>query len=186
MVSGTTAYVAEKMGRRWITSDVSGISLALARHRLITGVFEWYVTQCSPEGQKVEREQGGEPKPLGGTEAVDDPASGFVYPRVPNVSAAILAYDHKVDPIYLVDQPIKSREQGLRRVASPFTVETHSPHRYLTIEEAFGGAPRSQRRREGGRSDPHRGSTAAGRYPSWQRRAGWCSPMWVTPMDTRC
>ncbi len=139
--SGTTAYVAEKMGRRWITSDVSGISLALARHRLITGVFEWYVTQCSPEGQKVERELGGEPVPLGSTDEIDDPATGFVYPRVPNVSAAILAYDQKVDPIYLVDQPIKSREQGLRRVSSPFTVETHSPHRYLTVEEALAEHP---------------------------------------------
>ena len=138
--SGTTAFVAEKMGRRWMTSDVSGISLALARHRLITGVFEWYVTQASPEGQKVEREQGGEPHPLGSTE-IDDPASGFVYPRVPNVSAGILAYDQKVDPIYLVDQPMKSREQGLRRVSSPFTVETHSPHRYLSIEEALAEHP---------------------------------------------
>ncbi len=139
--SGTTAYVAEKMGRRWITSDVSGISLALARHRVITGVFEWYVTQGSPEGQKVERELGGEPQPLVGADGVDDPATGFVYPRVPKVSAAILAYDQKVDPIHLVDQPVKSREQGLRRVSSPFTVETHSPHRYLTIEEALAEHP---------------------------------------------
>ena len=148
--SGTSAYVAEKMGRRWITSDVSGISLALARHRLITGVFEWYVTQASTEGQKVERELGGEPRPLGESEEVDDPASGFVYPRVPKVSAAILAYDQKVDPTYLVDQPIKSREQGLRRVSSPFTVETHSPHRYLTIEEALAEHPRAS---DGARED---------------------------------
>ena len=139
--SGTTAFVAEKMGRRWITSDVSGISLALARHRLITGVYEWYVTRSSPEGQKMERELGGEPPPLGRTEEIDDPATGFVYPRVPKVSAAILAYDQRVDPIYLVDQPTKSREQGLRRVSSPFTVETHSPHRYLTIEEALAEQP---------------------------------------------
>ena len=139
--SGTTAFVAEKMGRRWITSDVSGISLALARHRLITGVFEWYVTQASPEGQTMERQLGGEPQPLQGNDVVDDPATGFVYPRVPKVSAAILAYDQKVDPIDLVDQPIKSREQGLRRVSSPFTVETHSPHRYLTIEEALAEHP---------------------------------------------
>ena len=139
--SGTTAYVAEKMGRRWITGDVSGISLALARHRLITGVFEWYVTQASPEGQKVERELGGEPQPLVGVDGVEDPATGFVYPRVPTVSAGILAYEQKVDPTYLVDKPVKSREQGLRRVSSPFTVETHSPHRYLTIEEALAEHP---------------------------------------------
>ncbi len=134
--SGTTAYVAEKFGRRWITCDVSGISLALARHRLITAVFEWYVTQGSPEGQKIEREMGGDPEPAAKTNRADDPSAGFVYPRVPKVSAAILAYDQKADPIHLVDQPVKSREQGLRRVSSPFTVETHSPHRYLTLEDA--------------------------------------------------
>ena len=140
--SGTTAYVSEMFGRRWITSDVSGISLALARHRLITGVFEWYVTQCSPEGQAMEHELGGElDTPSNG--AIDDPASGFVYPRTPKVSAGILAYDERADPIYLVDQPLKSREQGLRRVSSPFTVETHSPHRYLTVDEALGDGERS-------------------------------------------
>ena len=137
--SGTTAYVAEKLGRRWITSDVSGISLALARHRLITGVYDWYLTQGSQEGQKKEEELGGQSRGTrGGAGEADDPATGFVYPRVPNVSAAILAYDLNVDPIYLVDQPIKSKQPGLRRVSSPFTVETHSPHRYLTIDEALG------------------------------------------------
>ena len=137
--SGTTAYVAEKFGRRWLTSDVSGISLALARHRLITGVYDWYLTQGSQEGQKKEEELGGQSRGTrGGGDEADDPATGFVYPRVPSVSAAILAYDLNVDPICLVDQPIKSKQPGLRRVSSPFTVETHSPHRYLTIDEALG------------------------------------------------
>ena len=135
--SGTTAFVAEKFGRRWITSDVSGISLALARHRLITGVFAWFLTQGSPEGETREKELGGHNLVPVGAEP-DDPSSGFVYPRVPKVSAAILAYDLKADPIYLVDQPIKSKQAGLRRVSSPFTVETHSPHRYLTIDQALG------------------------------------------------
>ena len=115
---------------------MSGISLALARHRLITAVFEWYAIQGTREGQKIEREMGGDSEPAANTNRADDPSAGFVYPRVPKVSAAILAYDQKADPIHLVDQPVKSREQGLRRVSSPFTVETHSPHRYLTLEDA--------------------------------------------------
>ena len=135
--SGTTAYAAEKYGRRWITSDVSGISLALTRHRLITAVHDWYLTQGSAEGEAKEQELGGQSSAADGMYA-DDPASGFVYPRVPKVSAALLAYDLDVEPIYLVDQPHKSKEPGLRRVSSPFTVETHSPHRYLTIDEALG------------------------------------------------
>ena len=141
--SGTTAYVAEKYGRRWITSDVSGISLALTRHRLITAVHDWYLTQGSAEGQAKEQELGGQSSAADGMYA-DDPASGFVYPRVPKVSAAILAYDLDVEPIYVVDQPHKSKEPGLRRVSSPFTVETHSPHRYLTIDEALGEQTRQR------------------------------------------
>ena len=147
--SGTTASVAEKYGRRWITSDVSGISLALARHRLITSVYDWYLTLGSPEGQEKERELGGHRLTSDGGE-YDDPGTGFVYPRVPKVSAAILAYDRKVDPVYLVDQPLKSREAGLRRVSSPFTVETHSPHRYLTVDEALSA---SRGRRDQARGD---------------------------------
>ena len=135
--SGTTAYVAEKYGRRWITSDVSGISSALTRHRLITGVYDWYLTQGSTEGQQKEQELGGQSRAAAGMEA-DDPASGLVYPRVPKISAAILAYERDAEPIYLLDQPLKSKQAGLRRVSSPFTVETHSPHRYLTIDEALG------------------------------------------------
>ena len=142
--SGTTAYVAERLGRRWITSDVSGISLALARHRLITAVYEWYLTQGSTEGRQKEQELGGQSQAAAAGEA-DDPATGFVYPRVPKVSAKILAYDLDVEPIYLVDQPIKSKQAGLRRVSSPFTVETHSPHRYLTIDEALGEKPHKRR-----------------------------------------
>ena len=142
--SGTTAFVAEKLGRRWITSDVSGISLALARHRLITAVYDWYLTQGSSEGREKEEELGGQSQAAAAGEA-DDPATGFVYPRVPKVSAAILAYDLDVEPIYLVDQPIKSKQAGLRRVSSPFTVETHSPHRYLTIDEALGEKPHRRR-----------------------------------------
>lgn len=61
-----------------------------------------------------------------------------MYPRVPKVSAAILADDLEAEPICLVNQPVKGRQPGLRRVSSPFTVETHSPHRYLSIDEALG------------------------------------------------
>ena len=150
--SGTTAFVAEKFGRRWITSDVSGISLALARHRLISGVFEWYVTQSSPEGQKTERKLGGKPRVPADAGRADDPSAGFVYPRVDRVSAAILAYDQTVPPVYLVDMPEKSREAGLRRVSSPFTVETHSPHRYLSLEEA---TMEDQALNDGVRTDVH-------------------------------
>jgi adenine-specific DNA-methyltransferase len=43
--SGTTAYVAEQWGRRWVTIDVSRVPLALARQRLLTATFPWYELQ---------------------------------------------------------------------------------------------------------------------------------------------
>ena len=133
---GTTAYVAEQWGRRWITTDTSGVALAIARQRLLSATYDYYLLQDSAEGSLKESELSGEslppPPQLGGQTDSRDPASGFVYERVPRVSAAILAYDQQVDPILLVNRPIARR--GVVRVASPFTVESHSPWRYVAPE----------------------------------------------------
>ena len=72
------------------------------------------------------------PRSEGKSNAVD-PASGFVYERVPYVSAASLAYDHPPSHTLLVDKPHKKK--GVRRIASPFTVESLSPYRSLSPEE---------------------------------------------------
>ena len=48
--SGTTAYVAEQWGRRWITVDTSRVAIALARTRLMAGRFPYYLLADSPEG----------------------------------------------------------------------------------------------------------------------------------------
>lgn len=52
--SGTTAYVAEKWGRRWITTDTSGVAVSLTRQRIASGVFDYYLLLDSPEGVKKE------------------------------------------------------------------------------------------------------------------------------------
>ena len=62
-----------------------------------------------------------------------DVAKGFVYERVPTVSAAILAYGRDAPPTLLVDQTVK--KQNTMRVASPFTVESHSPYKMLSPEQ---------------------------------------------------
>ena len=133
---GTTAYVAEQWGRRWITTDTSGVALAIARQRLLSATYDYYLLQDSAEGSLKEAELRAEltPPPPDLRQGPDsrDPASGFVYERVPRVSAAILAYDQQVDPILLVNRPIAKR--GVVRVASPFTVESHSPWRYVAPE----------------------------------------------------
>ena len=57
--SGTTAYVAEQWGRRWITIDTSRVALALARQRLMGARFPYYLLADSPEGREKEGELSG-------------------------------------------------------------------------------------------------------------------------------
>ncbi len=54
--SGTTAYVAEQWGRRWITIDTSRVALALARARIMGARYPYYLLADSPEGQRKEGE----------------------------------------------------------------------------------------------------------------------------------
>ena len=59
--SGTTAYVAEQWGRRWITVDTSRVALSLARTRLMSARYPYYLLADSPEGQTKESDLTGEP-----------------------------------------------------------------------------------------------------------------------------
>lgn len=130
--SGTTPLAAERWGRRWIATDASRIPIALARQRLLAGVHDWYVLSDSPEGRKLEAEYKEEP-PQPGHATAADPAAGFVYERVRHVSAAKLAYDEAAQNTLLVDRPHKAR--GIRRISSPFTVESRSPYRSVSPED---------------------------------------------------
>ena len=127
---GTTAYVAEKWGRRWITIDTSGVALAIARQRLLGATYDYYHLQDSAEGAADEaRLSGHEIEAATHGDGSRDPAKGFVYERTPRISAAILAYDEDAEPILLVNRPIV--KNGVIRVSSPFTVESHSPWRFV-------------------------------------------------------
>src|SRR5664280_1227019 len=64
--SGTTAYVAEQWGRRWITIDTSRVALALARTRLMAAKYPYYLMADTPEGQRREAELTGASRPSGG------------------------------------------------------------------------------------------------------------------------
>lgn len=119
--SGVTADVAEEWGRRWITIDVSRVAIAVARQKLATSVYTWHRTAD------------------GGT----DPAADFVCKQMPKVSAGRLAdpntdWDHPDNVIKLVDQT--ETEPKRVRLASPFTVESHSPYSYLPFDTAPAGA----------------------------------------------
>ena len=142
--SGTTAYVAEKWGRRWVTTDCSAVSVSLARQRLASAVFDYHLLKDSREGAQKEATLLGSSGSFDANRSYnDDPEKGFVYDRVPTVSAGILAYDQDVPPTLLVNRPFKKR--ATVRVSSPFTVESHSPYRVIDPDTvlAFDDTPDS-------------------------------------------
>ena len=114
--SGTTAYVAEQWGRRWMTCDTSRVAITLAKQRLTTAVFDYYELAHSEEG-------------IG---------SGFSYRKVPHVTLKSMANNPEIrddmiqeqikaalikyaEPETLYDQPLLDNTKT--RVSGPFTVE---------------------------------------------------------------
>jgi len=108
--SGTTAFVAEQWGRRWITVDTSRVSLALARTRLMTAKLPYY---------KLRDEK--------------SVSAGFEYKTVPHVTLKSLANDEPAEQEVLYDQPTENKD--IVRVTGPFTVESLSPHRVSDAQE---------------------------------------------------
>jgi adenine-specific DNA-methyltransferase len=96
--SGTTAYVAEQWGRRWITIDTSRVSLALARARIMGARYPFYLLADSPDGQMKEAEvthTAPSAKPTRG-----DIRHGFVYERVPHITLKSIANNTEIDVIW--------------------------------------------------------------------------------------
>ncbi len=113
--SGTTAYVAEQWGRRWITCDVSRVPLALARQRLLTATFPYYELNDESRG----------------------PSGGFVYKRkqnkkgeevggiVPHITLKSIANNEPAEEEVLVDRP--EIENKITRISGPFCFESTIP-----------------------------------------------------------
>lgn len=96
--SGTTAYVAEQWGRRWITMDTSRIALNIAKRRLTTALYPYYETHD------------------------ENIRHGFKYKTVPHITLKSLANDLPAEQEYLYDKPIPDKKRI--RVSGPLTVET--------------------------------------------------------------
>lgn len=96
--SGTTAYVAEQWGRRWITMDTSRVALALARTRLMAARYPWYLLADSREGRAKEAALTQTVPPE--TPARDDIRQGFVYERVPHITLKSIANNPLIDDIW--------------------------------------------------------------------------------------
>ena len=198
--SGTTAYVAEQWGRRWITIDTSRVALALARARIMGARYPFYLLADSRDGQAKEAEI---TRSMPSTQSThEDIRHGFVYERVPHITLKSIATNAEIDVIweqwhktleplreqlnkglkqkweewevpreedktwpkaardlhaqwwaariarqkeidasiaakadseFLYDKPYDDKNKV--RVAGPFTVESISPHRVLTVNE---------------------------------------------------
>ena len=96
--SGTSAYVSEQWGRRWITLDTSRVALALARTRLMSARYPYYLMADSPEGRRKEQEISGKAQPQ--SSAQGDIRQGFVYERVPHVMLKSIADNAEIDVIW--------------------------------------------------------------------------------------
>jgi adenine-specific DNA-methyltransferase len=96
--SGTTAYVAEQWGRRWITIDTSRVALALARARIMGARYPYYLLADSRDGQlkeaEVTRSEPSEAPTRG------DIRQGFVYERVPHITLKAIANNAEIDVIW--------------------------------------------------------------------------------------
>ena len=142
--SGAMPFQAETWGRRWIAVDVSQVSIAIARERLITNTYPYHLLKDSSKGDKLdhELEQPVLPEDKQGTfnpktSYGQDPAKGFVTDRQLRVSAAILAYGY--DDEEPIRHPDRTRKDNTRiRVASGFTVESDSPYRSIRPGEENG------------------------------------------------
>ena len=96
--SGTTAYVAEQWGRRWITIDTSRVALALARARLMGARYPYYILKDTRQGQLKEAEE--TKKAPSTAETFGRIRQGFVYERVPHITLKSIANNTQIDDIW--------------------------------------------------------------------------------------
>jgi adenine-specific DNA-methyltransferase len=109
--SGTTAYCAEKWGRRWITCDTSRVAIAIARQRLMTAKFDYY--------ELKEPERG--------------PAGGFIYETVPHITLESIAKNTEINAIAAKYQPeidwaLADLNRALRTDWKEWEVPREVPH----------------------------------------------------------
>ncbi|AGA92081.1 adenine specific DNA methylase Mod [Thioflavicoccus mobilis 8321] len=139
--SGTTAYVAEQWGRRWITIDTSRVALALARARIMGARYPYYLLADSRAGQLKEAElRGGRWPAAGGQQEPGRPLTtdhkslkhGFVYERVPHITLKSIANNAEIDVIW---EDYERRLTPLREQISRLLADHRSPITDHRLEE---------------------------------------------------
>ena len=117
--SGTTAYVAEQFGRRWITCDTSRIAIELAKERISTAVFDYYQLHDEKLGL----------------------AGNFEYKTVPHITLKSIANNLEPDQEILYDQPLVDKTKA--RVSGPFTIESLPQPIVFSIDDAVNNPVKS-------------------------------------------
>ena len=125
--SGTTAYVAEQWGRRWITIDTSRVALALARARVMGARYPCYLLADSEDGRRKEAEVSGQAYIEKST--YRNVRQGFVYERVPHITLRSIVNNTEIDVIWEEHQPavettLAALNKTLRGHKTSFTVTT--------------------------------------------------------------
>ncbi|MDH4129625.1 MAG: site-specific DNA-methyltransferase, partial [Spirochaetota bacterium] len=108
--SGTTAYVAEQWGRRWITCDTSRVAITLARQRLMTASYDYYKLKDFDGGLK----------------------EGFIYKTVPHITLKSIANDLPPEQETLYDQAEVDNKKA--RVSGAFTVESTPSPQVMSVD----------------------------------------------------
>ncbi len=138
--SGTTAYVAEQWGRRWITIDTSRVALALARARIMGARYPYYLLADSKAGQaqeaKLSRRLPSEEPTYG------DIRQGFVYQRVPHITLRAIANNAEIDVIWeQYERQLAPLRRQLSVVSGAWSVQSEAGPPPVTAAEAAVQAP---------------------------------------------
>ena len=139
--SGTTAYVAESWGRRWLTIDTSRVALALARTRLMEAKYPYYLLADSPEGNMKEAALANDPNRAVNTKTSGDIKRGFVYERVPHITLKAIANTPEIDAIHAKwQEQLEPLRAEINSLASENWEEWEIPHlesaKYSSADES--------------------------------------------------
>ncbi|MEM9231705.1 MAG: site-specific DNA-methyltransferase [Pseudomonadota bacterium] len=125
--SGTTAYVAEQWGRRWVTIDTSRVALALARSRLMAAQYPYYLLSATEAGAKKEEELTGRKIEI--PKGKPDLRQGFILRRIAHIVPGLIANNLEIDGLWAefhpaVEAALKSLNDSLKGQPEPFPVDT--------------------------------------------------------------
>ena len=158
--SGTTAFVAEKWGRRWITCDTSRVAVTLAKQRLMTASYDYYELKYPHEGLK----------------------GGFIYKTVPHVTLKSIANNPEIDEIYERHAP--GDRGGARDAERRAEGNVHPPMPFAVTEGGRKGETAVELRREARRTARMGSAVRLSRATGPRPRARPSTPS--TPRARRC